>query len=252
MPYRWSGTFAAALCTALALLTAPACNDKQASQPATQSSGVVKASPAEFVERAARIGTPEPVPATPSPSGDDATEVEDDPYIPPVRIVAEPETGGAPLTLNLSVDIDETISGIAYTWDFGDGTPRGHGRSVTHTFWHAGEYTVGITARGHNADDSDETTITVEEQAFDLDIQADPDVGSAPLHVQFDAVIDEDLPGPLSFQWDFGDGSRDMQRETNHTYRNAGEYVAVLTVTNPQGQWAQRDIHIQVDPPDPN
>jgi PKD repeat protein len=66
--------------------------------------------------------------------------------------------------------------------------------------------------------------------------------------VHFVAVIDdEEIPGPLRFLWEFGDGSRDVSNPTSHTYRRPGEYTALLTVTNGVGQWAQRDVMIQVD-----
>ena len=76
-----------------------------------------------------------------------------------------------------------------------------------------------------------------------------PDIGTAPLAVQFSAVLDEDLPGPFYYSWDFGDGGRDVSNPTAHTYRVPGTYTAVLTVTNTQGQGARRDVEVQVDAP---
>jgi PKD repeat protein len=61
-------------------------------------------------------------------------------------------------------------------------------------------------------------------------------------------VLDEDLPGPFYYHWDFGDGGRDVTNPTAHTYRFPGQYTATLLVTNTQGQSAHADVEIQVDP----
>jgi PKD repeat protein len=188
----------------------------------------------------------------PTTAADDSSEPDEEENTNVWRphIDAEPESGGAPLTVSFVVDADGAQPGVRYLWDFGDGTASVSGRRVQHTFWHPDEYTVTVTAKGVESEESDDVMITVEEEGFDLDIEADPDIGNAPLTVALAAVLDEDLEGPMTFRWEFGDGGRDSSSPTTHTYRAPGEYVAVLTVTNPQGQWAQRDIHIQVDEPE--
>ncbi|MDD1686876.1 PKD domain-containing protein [Methanoregula sp.] len=40
---------------------------------------------------------------------------------------------------------------------------------------------------------------------------------------------------PMSYQWDFGDGSGSAEQNPTHTYRNDGEYTVSLTVTNQYG-----------------
>jgi PKD repeat protein len=165
-----------------------------------------------------------------------------------IRLEAEPNNGGAPLTVAFRAEGEEDTPGITYLWDFGDGSPPKYGMVVEHTYWHPGEYTASVLAFGNGTEDSDDTTIIVEEEGFDFSIDAAPDVGAAPLTVHFVAVIDdEEIPGPLRFLWEFGDGSRDVSNPTSHTYRRPGEYTALLTVTNGVGQWAQRDVMIQVD-----
>ena len=82
-----------------------------------------------------------------------------------------------------------------------------------------------------------------------IDIDADPDIGLAPLSVQFSAVLGRQPAGQLSYQWDFGDGSQDTSNPTSHTYSEPGQYTATLTVTDDSGQSGTHDVLIQVDAP---
>lgn len=60
-------------------------------------------------------------------------------------------------------------------------------------------------------------------------ISADPQVGLAPLPVTFSATFgDEDA----TYAWDFGDGSTGSGATAEHTYSQAGNYTATLTVTS--------------------
>ncbi len=82
-----------------------------------------------------------------------------------------------------------------------------------------------------------------------IDIDADPDIGLAPLSVQFSAVLGRQPAGQLSYQWDFGDGGEDTINPTSHTYSEPGQYTATLTVTDDRGQSGTHDVLIQVDAP---
>lgn len=63
-----------------------------------------------------------------------------------------------------------------------------------------------------------------------------PPSGGAPLSVSFNASGSYDSDGNIvSYQWSFGDGSSGTGAEITHTYQNAGNYVAKLTVTDNQG-----------------
>jgi PKD repeat protein len=57
--------------------------------------------------------------------------------------------------------------------------------------------------------------------------------GAAPFMVSFS---DSSLGFlPMTWQWDFGDGSSSVQQNPTHTYRYDGEYTVRLTVTNQYG-----------------
>jgi hypothetical protein len=78
-------------------------------------------------------------------------------------------------------------------------------------------------------------------------VDAEPDFGAPPLTVNFTSEIDC-TSQPVSFSWDFGDGSRaGNDPKPTHTYANAGDYIAVVTVSAPDGGRGSDEIDITVD-----
>lgn len=165
-----------------------------------------------------------------------------------VNASGEPDSGGVPLTVSFTAEVTGGPPDLRYRWDFGDHSPAAYQLTTQHTYRSVGEYTAVLTVTGQDAEETDEVSIEVNEEGFDLTLEADPDIGKPPLAVHFSAVLDEDLPGPFYYQWDFGDGARDTSNPTTHTYRVAGQYTATCVVTNSQGQTAHEDVEIQVDP----
>jgi PKD repeat protein len=170
----------------------------------------------------------------------------------PVSITtdADPDSGGAPLTVDFVAAVNGGPPGLRYRWDFGDQSVPANQLSVQHTYETPGQYVATFTVTGPGVDESQRLQIEATEDGFDLDIEADPDIGNAPLTVRFAAVLDVDLPGPLQYQWNFGDGGQGVNSPTAHTYAAPGEYTATLTVTNGRGQSATRDVTVQVDAPE--
>jgi len=82
-----------------------------------------------------------------------------------------------------------------------------------------------------------------------LDITATPTSGTVPLVVDFTATA-SDLDGdtPLTYAWDFGDGTTDTSAGTSHTYTEPGSYTAAVTVTDARGASASRAVEIDVAP----
>lgn len=68
-------------------------------------------------------------------------------------------------------------------------------------------------------------------------ISADPTSGSPPLTVNLSGSGSSDPDGdPLSYSWDFGDGSPAESGATvSHIYQNSGPYTATLTVSDGRG-----------------
>ncbi|MCK6554039.1 PKD domain-containing protein [Candidatus Binatia bacterium] len=76
---------------------------------------------------------------------------------------------------------------------------------------------------------------------------ATPDYGAPPLNVELSAEA-ECSAGQPKFRWDFGDGSAPVdQANTTHTYKNPGDFTAVITVTGPDGSTSTDEIDITVE-----
>lgn len=78
-------------------------------------------------------------------------------------------------------------------------------------------------------------------------VDAEPDFGAPPLTVNF--VTETDCTGePVTFAWDFGDGTKGgNDPKPSHTYDKAGDYLAVVTATAPDGGRGSDEIDITVD-----
>jgi PKD repeat protein len=65
---------------------------------------------------------------------------------PAVDFTANPWSGGAPLNVQFTAQATGGLYDIlAWTWDFGDGTPTSSERNPTHTYGNPGVYTVTLT-----------------------------------------------------------------------------------------------------------
>lgn len=53
-----------------------------------------------------------------------------------------------------------------------------------------------------------------------------------PLHFKF---LDKSTGNPITWKWDFGDGTRSTDRNPEHKYSNAGKYTVTLEVHNEKG-----------------
>ena len=164
--------------------------------------------------------------------------------------VALIEVGG---TINFtaiqSTDEDGVI--VSYEWDFGDGT-EGTGRSVSHTYTTVDTFTVvllvtdddGATARTQKV-------IYVEEgepPGPAATFTASPKSGGSPLSVWFNASATTYDTGPLTFTWDFGDGSVGYGQQVSHLYVSSSgrTYTATLTVSAPDGKTGTATATISV------
>ncbi|MCD6205766.1 MAG: PKD domain-containing protein [Candidatus Marinimicrobia bacterium] len=121
----------------------------------------------------------------------------------------------------------------SYTWEFGDGG-TGSGRSVRHAFDKVGSYNVKLIV----SDDKGLTgrltkTVTVYTKEPVACFDYFPDRAKAGEIITFDASPSFDPGGSIiKYRWDFGDGSRGKGPIVKHVYKSAGEYRAMLRVTD--------------------
>jgi cytochrome c len=72
---------------------------------------------------------------------------------------------------------------------------------------------------------------------------ADKNIGKTPLTVKFSGDESKDFDGDeLKYAWTFGDGEKSLEKNPAHEYKKPGEYKASLTVTDPSGESASKDL----------
>jgi PKD repeat protein len=168
---------------------------------------------------------------------------------PTASFTANPTSGQAPL----SVQFTDTSSGSPTNWDwnFGDGTAS-TAQNPAHTYSSTGSYTATLTLTGNGQSSSASQTITVTNapQPVSASFSASPTSGQAPLAVQFT----DQSSGPVTaWNWNFGDGSSSLggsrsssAQNPSHTYSDAGNFTATLTVANGTGQTSSASHTITV------
>ncbi|PYV23598.1 MAG: cellulase [Acidobacteria bacterium] len=79
---------------------------------------------------------------------------------------------------------------------------------------------------------------------------ATPTSGAAPLTVGFSSAGSSDPDGSIaSYSWSFGDGTAPSSSPApSHVYQNAGNYTAVLTITDNRGATGTAQVSITVAP----
>jgi PKD repeat protein len=75
----------------------------------------------------------------------------------------------------------------------------------------------------------------VRNTAPQADFRADPASGSAPLVVRFTNASSDRDGDPLSFLWDFGDGTLSEEENPVHTFGEAGQFTVVLVAADSRG-----------------
>ena len=79
---------------------------------------------------------------------------------------------------------------------------------------------------------------------------ADKTTGPAPLDVNFSSAGSNDPEGqPLTYSWDFGDGSLSTAANPSHTYASPGQYVIRLTVSDGENSSVSTPMTISVGSP---
>jgi PKD repeat protein len=153
---------------------------------------------------------------------------------------------GEDATFEATTNSDATQP-VTYTWDFGDGS-RGSGLVATHQYEREGTYTVTFTAANKRSTDSRSMTIMVERPVVApsvVTVTFTPTDADTQTPVTFNANIRGDQP--MSYRWDFGDGSTGTGASPQHTFSSPGTYTVRLTATN-EGGSDTRTVTVTVVP----
>ncbi len=157
---------------------------------------------------------------------------------PVVNFQLSDTSGCAPLSTTLtSLSTAGTGFISGFFWDFGDGnTLHTTSNTTNYVYNFPGTYSVNLTVTNSfgcfstllktNA----VTVLAPVVPAFSTDSTS---ICSLNDPVQFTNLSSG--PGPLSYAWNFGDGSNSTSPNPSHQYANKGVYNVQLTVTSPQG-----------------
>ena len=142
-----------------------------------------------------------------------------------------PTSGKAPL----NVKFTDKSTGIpaSWYWTFGDGS-KSYLQNPVHKYSKAGVYTVSLTVK--NAAGRGTVTKTGYIKVISKPVaafSASPTSGKAPLNVKF---TDKSTGIPVSWYWNFGDGSKSYLQNPVHKYSKAGVYTVSLIVKNAAGR----------------
>ena len=165
-------------------------------------------------------------------------------------ILAEPKEGKAPLTVQFDATRSTDPAGpiTDYLWDFGDGSSIASGAQVSHTFHRAGEYLVTLVVVGPSGTGRATVLIRVLNNPPVASFTVWPKDPFTDESVTFDASSSFDPDGdPLTYTWDFGDGAVAQGKIVQHTYKKAGEYLVILTVSDPAGAQGRATALLKVE-----
>ena len=148
----------------------------------------------------------------------------------PVSIASGPKGGttGESLLFNASASYDPEGQLLTYSWEFGDGTISTL-ENPTHTYSTDGIYTVNLTVNDSMQDSYPQKLIV--SIGYPVAETGGPYMvyGIQPLTFNGSASFDPE-GGPLTYSWEFGDGSSSTEANPTYTYATEGVYTVTLTV----------------------
>ena len=145
-------------------------------------------------------------------------------------VISTPSSGCVPYN---AVLVNNSLGGLDFNWDFGDGSPQSTEVSPTHLYNKPGIYTVTLIANDStscNRTDTTRDTITVNAPpvaGFDFS----PGSAQANTATQFLNTSS----GALTYLWNFGDGSSDTLDNPSHVFPKTGNFKVCLDAFNTAG-----------------
>ena len=157
---------------------------------------------------------------------------------------------------NSSTDSDGSVA--SYTWDFGDGTPVGHGDSPKHHYATAGTKSVTLMVtddKGATGSVTKNVIVAANQSPTAAFTWSEDDPGFA-TSVSFDSSDTTDPDGDIAeYTWDFGDGSPVSHEESpDHAFPDpptGSPYTVKLTVKDNGGATNEVTHSVSITPLEP-
>ncbi|MEZ4687704.1 MAG: PKD domain-containing protein [Bacteroidia bacterium] len=129
--------------------------------------------------------------------------------------------------------LEQSLDGVAYRWDFGDGTAISNEQNPVHTFAEAGSFPVTLTVFGEGACEhsiiKDVINIT---PAANAAFSSTPDVEEVLYIPNAEVTFINESENGTKYLWDFGDGKYSALENPIHNFEQPGLYDVTLTVTD--------------------
>jgi len=163
--------------------------------------------------------------------------------VPVAMFVYEPETATTADTVrftDLSFDPDEEGRIVSWQWDFGDGS-MGSEQNPEHRYAESGEYTVRLTAVDDSGGVSTDAVVHISIADPPPPVAVFDYKPASPSTTDIVSFIDQafhPVEGVdiVSWEWDFGDGSKSEEQNPEHRYAESGEYTVRLRVIDGWGR----------------
>ncbi len=134
------------------------------------------------------------------------------------------------LCANAVVNFNANVTGAtSWYWNFDDGQSS-YEENPGHIFTEEGQYAVTLVTESGNGC-TDELTHEVVVKGISSSWEIPQNMICADIPATFVATTN----GATSWEWDFGDGDQSHQKNTEHTYKEAGVYKVVLTSISDYG-----------------
>ncbi len=155
----------------------------------------------------------------------------------PVAVVGGPYTAylNQPKTFSGSGSSDANGDPLTYTWTFGAGQGGGTGMTPTKTFPVTGTFPVTLSVNdGTVSSPTAQTTVLVRPfNSLPVARPGGPYTGVLNQPVVFDGSASSDPFGdPLTYSWDFGDGTMGAGVAPSHSYATSGVFTVALRVSD--------------------
>lgn len=163
----------------------------------------------------------------------------------------EPDTGDEIQFTDESTQSDGSI--VSWQWDFGDGSSSEE-QNPTQVYSQEGEYAVKLTVTNSNGESASlQNYVMVSGNPPNVWFSWSPEQPETGQEVTFtDESTQSGGYSIVSWHWDFGDGSTSAEQNPPHTFWEAGEHTAKLTVTNDNDESSslQNYVTVNENPPD--
>ncbi len=138
----------------------------------------------------------------------------------------------------VTFDAPATGGSLKYHWDFGDGETWDGGSHASHAYQKGGNYNVLVTV-----DNGQGFACSTASAGKPIKINSRPTVPAGEnlnscvgQTIVFDGSGATDPDGdPLTYAWDFGDGSTSNEAKPAHVYEKSGNYRVIFTVKDSSG-----------------